>query len=405
MLAVPLTLAVAACSGGGSAGESNADAKLVNSGTAIVIGTTLSLTGSLGGLGRPLEAGYQQEIADVNAAGGIAIGGTKEKLRLVVLDNGSDPSTASSQAAELVQRDHAVALLGSATPQIVLPTAVAAEQLRVPLVTSQMPVEAFASGDKTGWTYSWDLFYDERQQATDAAKALATAAGNKKVVLFTDNEPDGVAERPVYQAAFKADGLDVVGDYTFPAGTTDFSSFIADAEARGAQLLAGQVDLADGVALWKQVKSLGFRPKAAFLATASDADSWWQSLGSLAQGTLSEGYWSPSQAQPGQLALITATLGKKYAGNPNYAAAAVGYAVAEVLTDALAKAGSTNPGKLNTAISQTDPQTTAGPIKFNQSTHTADTPYYIAQWQGGKLIQVQPLASGATFDVPAAGLG
>ena len=27
----------------------------------------------------------------------------------------------------------------------------------------------------------------------------------------------------------------------------------------------------------------------------------------------------------------------------------------------------------------------------------ADTPYYITQWQDGKLIQVQPLASGVTF--------
>ena len=298
MLAVPLALAVAACSGGSSAGQSNADAKLVNSGAAIVIGATLSLTGSLGGLGQPLEAGYQQEIADVNAAGGIAIGGTREKLKLVVLDNGSDPSTAGSQAAELVQHDHAVALLGSATPQIVMPTAVTAEQLRVPLVTSQMPVEAFASGDKTGWTYSWDLFYDEQQQATDAAKALATAAGNKKVALFTDNEPDSVVERPLYEAAFKADGLDVVGDYTFPVGTTDFSSFIADAKANGAQLVAGQLAPADGAALLKQLTSSGFRPKAAFLAGTSDAGYQPPSLGRLAQDTLSAGYWSPGQASP-----------------------------------------------------------------------------------------------------------
>ena len=82
-----------------------------------MIGATLSLTGSLGVLGPPLEAGYEQEIADVNAAGGIAIGGTKEKLKLVVLDNGSDPDTASSQARELVLQDHAVALLGFATPR------------------------------------------------------------------------------------------------------------------------------------------------------------------------------------------------------------------------------------------------------------------------------------------------
>ena len=404
-LAVPLALAVAACSGASGAVTSSSGGKIASADGMIVIGATLSLTGSLDLLGPPLEAGYEQEISDVNAVGGIALGGTKEKLKLVVLDNGSDPSTASSQASELVLRDHAVALLGFATPQIITPTAVAAEQLRVPFLTSLMPVEAFASGDKTGWNYSWDLFYDEQQQAADAAKALASVPGNKKVVLFTDSEPDSVLERPLYKAAFKADGLDVVGDYTFPVGTTDFSSFIADAKADGAQLLAGQMAPADGVALWKQLKSFGFRPKAAFLAKASDADSWWQSLGSLAQGTLSDGCWSPSQASPGQLAAISATLGQKYAGNPDYDAAALAYAVAQVLTDALAKAGSTNSGKLNTAISQTDTQTTAGLIKFNQFTHTATTPYYITQWQNGKLVQVQPLAPGVTLGVPMAGLG
>jgi branched-chain amino acid transport system substrate-binding protein len=397
-LAVPLALAVAACGGGSGTGSSSSSA-------AIVIGATLSLTGSLDVLGSPLEAGYKQEIADVNAAGGIAIDGTKEKLKLVVLDNGSDPNTASSQASELVLKDHAVALLGFASPQIVTTTALVAEQLHVPFLTSLMPVEAFANSDKDGWKYSWDFFYDEQQQAADAAKALASVPGNKKVVLFTDNEPDGVVERPLYKAAFKADGLDVVGDYTFPVGTTDFSSFIADAKAKGAQLLAGQMAPTDGVALWRQLKSSGFHPQAAFLASASDSDYWWQSLGSLAQATLSDGDWSPSQASPGQLATITPTLGKKYAGNPDYSAAAVAYAVAEVLTDALAKAGSTNPEQLNTAISRTDAQTTAGQIKFNQSTHTAITPYYITQWQNGKLVQVQPLARGVTFDAPTAGLG
>jgi branched-chain amino acid transport system substrate-binding protein len=304
-----------------------------------------------------------------------------------------------------VQQDHAVALLGFATPQIVTPTALVAEQLHVPFLTSLMPVEAFASGDKSGWTYSWDLFYDEQQQAADAAKELASVPSDKKVALFTDTEPDSVVERPLYEAAFKADGLDVVGDYTFPVGTTDFSSFVAEARAEGAQLLAGQMDQADGVALWKQLESSGFHPKSAFLADASDADSWWQSLGRLAQGTLSEGYWSPSQASPGQLAIISPTLGKKYAGSPDYAPAAVAYAVAEVLTDALAKAGSTNSAKLNTAISQTDARTTAGLIQFNQTTHTATTRYYVTQWQDGKLVQVQPLASGVSLDVPRGGLG
>jgi branched-chain amino acid transport system substrate-binding protein len=369
-----------------------------------VIGATLSLTGDLGGLGPPLKAGYEQEIADVNAAGGIAIGGTKEQLKLIVLDNDSNPSTASSQARELVLRDHAVALLGSATLPIVTPAALVAEQLRVPFLTSMTPVEAFANGDKDGWKYSWDFFFDEQQQAADAARALASVPSNKKVVLFTDSEPDAVVERPLYDAAFKAGGLDVVGDYTFPVGTTDFSAFIAEAKATGAELLAGQMAPADGVALWKQLKSLSFHPQAAFLADASDASYWWQSLGPIAQDTLSEGYWSPSQASAAQLAKITPTLGKKYAGSASYAGAAIGYAVAEVLTDAIAKAGSTNAGKLTRAISKTDAQTTAGLIRFNQFTHTAITPYYITQWQHGKLVQVQPLSAGVTLQLPTAGL-
>lgn len=402
-LGLALALAVGACSGGGV--SSSSKLTTVSSGGTIVIGTTLSLTGSLGVLGLPLKAGYAQEIADVNAAGGITLDGTREKLRLIVLDNGGDPGVASAQASELVQRDHAVALLGSATATIVTPVALAAEQLRVPFLTSQLPVEAFASGDKDGWKYSWDLFYDERQQASEAAKALASVPSDKKVVLLTDNEPDGVVERPLYKAAFAADGLDVVGDYTFPVGTTDFSSFIADAKAKGAQLLAGQLAPADGVALWKQLKSSGFHPQAALLANAADAGSWWQTLGRLAQGTLSGGYWSPGQASPGQLATITPTLGKRYAGSPSYATAAVGYALAEVLTDALAKAGRADPGRLNSAISRTDAQTTAGLVKFDQATHTAATPFYVTQWRNGQLIQVQPPTAGAALDVPTAGLG
>jgi len=411
-LAVLPALAVAACTAAGT-GSPDSDgqatgsgaARTVSSGPLVVVGATLPLSGPLAAYGLPLQAGYQQDITDVNAAGGIAVGGRKERLKLVVLNNASSPAAASAQASELVRRDHAVALLGSATAQIVTPTALIAEQLHVPFLTSLMPVQAFASGDKAGWTYSWDLFYGEKQQAADVAKALAAVPGSKKVALFTDSEPDSVVERPLYAAAFRADGLDLVGDYTFPVGTTSFSAFIADARANGAQLVAGQLDQADGVALWKQLESSAFRPKSAFLAGASDGESWWQSLGRLAQDSLSEGYWSPAQASPGQLAAISSTLGHKYAGSPDYETAALAYAVAQVLTDALATAGSTSPGRLNTAISRTDARTTAGLITFNRTTHTALTPYYVTQWQNGKLVQVQPLAPGATFEVPAAGLG
>jgi branched-chain amino acid transport system substrate-binding protein len=375
----------AACSSGGGTGSSAAHATAADAAHAsaaarsdatIVIGATLALTGSLDADGAPLAAGYRQEIAGVNAAGGIALGGAKEKLTLVVLDNGSNPATASAQARQLVQRDHALALLGYATPQLVLPVAVQAEELHVPFLTTLMPVEAFAAGDKTGWTYSWDLFYDEQQQAQTAARALAAVPSDKKIALFTDDEPDSAVEGPLYAAAFTADGLHVVGDYTVGVGTTNFAPSIAAAKAAGAQLLAWQLSPAEGAALSKQAKSSGLRPAASFQAIASDSGPG-SSVASFARDTLSASYWSPSQASPGQLAAIAATLGKKYA-DADYATAALGYAVAQVLTDALERADSANVGKLNAAIGQSDARTVAGLITFSRLTHTATTPYSVS---------------------------
>lgn len=390
-----IALAAAGCAGGESAGSDGP----------VVIGASMSLSGSLGVLGPPLEAGYKQAVADVNAAGGITVDGTKRKVKLVVLDNASDPNKASTQARELVLKDQAVALLGFTTPPIVTPTALAAEQQRVPFVTSLTPVRAFTQGGKGGWKYSWDLFFDEKSQAATAAKALATAKSNKKVVLFTDNEPDGVMERPMYKAALEAQGLEVVGDYTFPVGTTDFSSFITSAKAKDAQLLAAQMTPADGVALWKQLSSFHFAPQAAFVAKASDAEYWWETLDKSAEGTLSEGYWSPSAEPASAIAAVNKTLGKKYGmTSGNMAGATMAYTAATVLTQAITRAGSTDPDQLNTAIGKTDAQFPGGHIKFDQATHTATTPYYVTQWQKGVQRQVTPPLKGVTFQQPTAGL-
>lgn len=392
------TLAVGACSGGGGASG--------GSGGTVVLGATLSLSGALGVLGTPVKAGYDQAVSDINAAGGITVNGAKEKVKLVVLDNASDPNKASSQARELVLKDNAVALLGFTTPPIVTPTALAAEQLKIPFVTSLTPVEAFASGDTSGWKYSWDFFFDEKSQAEQAAKALAAVASNKKAVVFTDNEPDGVLERPLYKAALKAAGVDVVGDYTFPVGTTDFSSFIANAKAQGAQLLAAQMTPADGVALWKQLKSFNFAPQAAFVAKASDATYWWQTLGTMAQDTLSEGFWSATGVQSAQLGKVSGTLGKTFGiDSGNMGAATMAYTAAEILAQAIGRAGSTDPDKINDAIGQTDGNFPGGHVQFSPTSHTWITPYYITQWQSGQLVQVMPPVSGVTFAHPTAGLG
>jgi hypothetical protein len=81
-------------------------------------------------------------------------------------------------------------LVGSG-PAIVTPAALIAEQPRIPFLTSLMPVEAFASGDKAGWTYSWDLFYDEKQQAAVTPRYVTQWQNGNLVQV----QPRGPADR------------------------------------------------------------------------------------------------------------------------------------------------------------------------------------------------------------------
>lgn len=392
--AVPLVLAACGSNSGSGGGGSDP----------IVLGASLSLTGPLGQFGTALQSGYQQRIAEVNAKGGVNVGGTKRKVKLTVLDNRSDPNTTTQQSRELILKNGASVLLGSCTPPIGVPAALAAEQQKVPFVTTCLPVNAWKSATPSGgWHYSYTMFFDEKEQAAKAMEGLAMVNSNKKVAIFTDNEPDGVAERPIYKAAAEAKGLTVVGDYSFPVGTTDFSSFIKDAQSKGAELVAGQMIPPDGIALWKQMKATSFAPKGAFVAKASDGKSWVDALGPVAEGTLSEGFWSPQTGKANSADLM-ATLGKKYPDSfSDLNIAVLGYTVANVVTDALTAAGTTDSAKLNKALAKTDKDYPLGRIAFNKD-HSATTPYLLMQWQGSKIVQILPRVDGVTLEDPGKGL-
>lgn len=395
----PLALTAAACGGStkGSSGRSGGSSQPV------VIGTSLSLTGALGQFGVDLQAGYKQKISELNAAGGLQVGSAMRKVELTVLDNRSDPNTASQQIRELVLKDKAVALLGACTPPINTPEALAAEQQKVPYVATCNPVLAFQAGNKSGWNYAWDAFISEQDQAAGAAKGLGMGTSNKKVALFTDTEPDGVAERPAYKAAFAAAGMQVVGDYTFPVGTTDFSSFINDAKSKGAQLVAAQMIPPDGIALWKQMKALNFKPSLSFATKAASNGGWPQALGPIAEGSIADAFWSPSTGKANSQALAK-SLGPKVPNDlPDLSIAVLGYSICAVVTDAMNSAGSTSASAVNTAIGKTNADYPSGNITFGPK-HTATTPYLVTQWQKGKAVVISPSTAGATLEFPGKGL-
>ena len=106
----------------------------------ITIGVDLPLTGPAAGLGIPCKKGldfWPEQIAG-------------EKIKLIVLDDGSDPSQASKNARRFISEDKVDVIIGSAaTPAALAMAAIAAEGQTVQLAES--PVEL--PPGKDAWTF------------------------------------------------------------------------------------------------------------------------------------------------------------------------------------------------------------------------------------------------------------
>jgi branched-chain amino acid transport system substrate-binding protein len=106
----------------------------------ITIGVSMSLTGPASGLGIPINNQFKLWPA--------AIAG--EKLKVIILDDATDPTTGVKNAKRFVTDDKVDIIIGSVATPVAIPIAgVAAEAETVQLAMSPMPLPP----GKDGWTF------------------------------------------------------------------------------------------------------------------------------------------------------------------------------------------------------------------------------------------------------------
>lgn len=371
-------LALVGCSGSGG-GE--------DAGDVIKIGTTLPLTGPLQAFGTSLKTGYEKAIDEVNEAGGITIDGTEHQVELVVQDNASTGETAGSQARDLVLEDEVVALLGPATPPLSIPVSAAAEQSGVPALVTITPLEAWKGGNPDGWTWAWDVFFDEVQMTDTQFETADLVETNKKVALFTDQEEDGIVMGGLWADKASDFGYEIVYQAQFPVGNTSFSSQVAEAKAADADIVIAQVIPPDGVALLKEFKAQSFDPELVFLEKAGNTGGYPELSEGLADGTLAANWFAAGMGLDREDEFVEEFSGDLGGVNSDLGTIVYGYSIAKVLLDAITVAGTTDPEAINDAIAATDADYPAGRIAFDDA-HTAATKAVQTQWVGNDMVMV-----------------
>jgi len=356
----------------------------------IVIGASVPLSGPLAGFGSFLSWGYKHAVADVNKAGGIEVNGKKEQIKLILLDDMTNPNLTASNTETLINRDHVVAMLGSCTPALVNAGALVAERHRVPLVTGCDPLEAFKSVHK--WQWAWDIFFHEPDLAAAPFHTLTdlNVETNKKVAILHDNGPDGqVVGGQIWPEIAKNSGYDVVQNSSFPVDASQFTSLITQAKSNNADIDLVDAITPQAVSIRKQVASAGYSPKVMVIEKGAEPVQFAEALGKLADGVMVGGYWDPSFPYPG-----AAEISKRFEQETHQTSSqhiADSDAAARVLLDAIKTAGSTDAQKINEAIAKTDKTYVVGPVKFAPD-HTSKLPMVELQWQGGKTVIVWPKA-------------
>lgn len=381
-VAVALVGALAACSSSGDSPAASA------SPDPIVIGASIPLTGGLAGFGYFEKWGYQHAVDQVNASGGIVVDGVKRKVKLIVLDDQTNPNTTVTNVQQLIAQDHVSALLGSCTNTLVIPGALIAERSGVPMVTPCATTDGFAS--YRSWKWVWDIFFNSSDLTQAPFKMINEyhLTTNKKIAIIHSN---GVAENVIggqlWPGWAKQYGYHVTSNVAFPPTSTDFTADLQAAKAAGAQILLAIGEPPSMIAMRKQMVTIGYDPKIIAMEEGGEPLAFANALGSLANGVLVGGYWDSTFPYPGAAQIRTEFQEQTHTTYSQHIADTD--AAATVLLNAIARAGSLDPTKINTAISQTNLMTVVGRVSFT-SQHTYTLPLVEMQWQNGHCYVVAP---------------
>jgi branched-chain amino acid transport system substrate-binding protein len=365
----------------------------------IKVGAVVPLTGRYAALGSQVRAGYEIAVQQVNAAGGVTVGGKKMQIELTMLDDESDP-TKTVARLETLATQGVVAYLGGAGSDLHAAAASIGDKNRIPYLGVAF---ALHSIHKQGLRYLFSPFPkspDLTRETFVFLDALIPAPERpRKIALILERTDWGKEMGSHWETMAKQNSYQVVASGEYAPGAKDFSDLVLKAKAAGAEAVFTVPSPPDGMTLVKQMKELDFSPKAAVFIRASDPPVWSQNLGKDGDYVLLSPGWHFAARFPKVAELNEAH--QKLFKRPADPLVGPAYACVQILADAIPRAGALDRDKLRDAIAATNMTTVVGPVRF-RSDGTGEVTVFFQQWLKGKqeLIWPKEFAT-ATFAYPA----
>jgi branched-chain amino acid transport system substrate-binding protein len=205
-------------------------------GDTIKIGINAPLTGDIPKVGEGTKYAAEMWLADIDAAGGLDVGGTTYQVELVIEDNESKAESAVAANTKLITQDEVLVIVGPQSSKQAVPAGGKANELETPMV-SPWSTNPATTLDRP-WVFR-ACFLDPFQGPVVANFVQEEFGFTKAAVLYdiASDYPKGLAE--FFKSAWEeAQGAgSVVAFESFTTGDTDFSAQLTKIKDSGAEFL------------------------------------------------------------------------------------------------------------------------------------------------------------------------
>lgn len=222
----------------------------------LVFVSIVPMTGPVAFLGVGPNRGQQMAVDDINAAGGLTIGGKKYMLKLITYDDRADPKETLTAATRAITQDKAKAILGlimSASAPLVASECAKANVINF---TSIASVESFLGQDHP---------YSFRSTTSNdiCTSAIARFVGEKipgvkRMVTLCMNESWGLTCSEMFKKKLPEYGIEFKSPVLYEWGATDFYTQLDKVKALKPDVLYLQIFITTDLAmLLRQVREVG----------------------------------------------------------------------------------------------------------------------------------------------------
>src|SRR3989441_12798357 len=232
---VGLALLLAAC---GTSSTANSP----TSGSTLVFGAAVSLTGAQSKEGALTKQGYDLWLDWINQRGGIVVNGVKHPVEIKYEDDQSTPNLSATLVQKLITDEKAQFILGPYGSAATATDAIVAEKNGIPMVEANGAAQSIFS---KGYKFTFGVLSPANKYLTgvlDMAATLTPKPTTIAMLAANDNFSLEVGKAVEDYANYK--GMTIVFSKQYPAAALDVSGLISQASRANPDIVMNSGHLA-----------------------------------------------------------------------------------------------------------------------------------------------------------------